>query len=257
MKAIIIEDEKLIAKDLENKIKEVATDVEIIEIIPSVKTALKWFLNNEEPDLMFMDIQLSDGISFDIFDSYNLNCPVIFTTAYNDYAMRAFKVNGVDYLLKPVDEMELKRAIEKCRAILASKAIIPVDIKQMISDYKNPSSLESKFKEKFIVNFRNQWIPINVSDIAFFMRDTLNKIYTMDGNSYNFDFSTLDEIEESIDNNLFFRANRQFIIHIDTIHTVKPVENQKLVVRLKEPNHKFEIDISREKAPAFKKWLNR
>jgi DNA-binding LytR/AlgR family response regulator len=257
MKALIIEDEKLIAQDLEAKIKSVANDIEIIQILPSVKTAKKWFLNNEEPDLMFMDIQLSDGISFEIFDAFKLTCPVVFTTAYNEYAMRAFKVNGVDYILKPVDTTELQRAIDKCRSIVASKSQLPVDMKQMITDYKNPGAAATKFKEKFIVNYRNQWIPVNVSEIALFMRDTLNQIYTLDGNHYNFDFNTLDEVEEVVDPNLFFRANRQFIIHINTIQTVKPVENQKLVVRLKEPNQKFEIDISREKAPSFKKWLNR
>src|ERR1041385_5914038 len=115
MKAIIIEDETLIARELQDKISSVADDVEIIEILPSLKTAKKWFMQNAEPDLIFMDIQLSDGVSFELFDLYKLNCPVVFTTAYDEYALKAFKVNGVDYLLKPVDEEELKRAIKKCR----------------------------------------------------------------------------------------------------------------------------------------------
>src|SRR5689334_14661719 len=104
MKALIIEDENLIAQELLTKIKNVAEDVQVMEVLPSLKTARKWFMQNAEPDLMFMDIQLSDGVSFELFDAYKLNCPVIFTTAYDEYAIRAFKVNGVDYLLKPVDE---------------------------------------------------------------------------------------------------------------------------------------------------------
>lgn len=256
MKALIIEDEPLIARELQAKVKSVADDVEIIEVLPSLKTTKRWFMNNAEPDLIFMDIQLSDGISFEIFETYKLNCPVVFTTAYDEYAMRAFKVNGVDYLLKPVDEDELKRAIEKCRAIVQSKSPYPTDINKMASDFKNPEQAK-QFKEKFIVNFRNQWIPVNVKDIACFMRDSLNYIYTFNGDYYSFDFNTLEEVEDVVDPKLFYRANRQFIVHVDSINTVKPLENQKLTIRLKEPNQKFEIDISREKAPSFKKWLNR
>lgn len=256
MKALIIEDEQLIAKELQFKIRSIASDVEIIEVLPSLKTAKKWFMANAEPDLIFMDIQLSDGISFDLFDVYKLSCPVIFTTAYDEYAMRAFKVNGVDYLLKPIDEDDLTRAINKARVIVESKSPYPNELNKLASDMKSGNKTV-QFKEKFIVNFRNQWLPVNVKDIACFCRDSLNYIYTFKGDYYSFDFNTLEEVEEVIDPAIFFRANRQFIVHIDAINSVKPLENQKLTIRLKEPNHKFEIDISREKAPAFKKWLNR
>ena len=112
MKAIIIEDENLIAQELQNKIQNMSDDIDIIEVLPSLKTARKWFMANAEPDMIFMDIQLSDGVSFELFDAYQLTCPVVFTTAYDEYAVRAFKVNGVDYLLKPVDDDELKKAID-------------------------------------------------------------------------------------------------------------------------------------------------
>lgn len=256
MNALIVEDEQLIAKELQYKIKSIADDINIIEILPSLKTAKRWFMNNAEPNLIFMDIQLSDGISFEIFETYKLSCPVIFTTAYDEYAMRAFKVNGVDYLLKPIDDDELKRAIEKCRAIVASKNPYPSDIAKMADDFNKPQAT-IQFKEKFIVNSNKQWVPISTSSIACFMRDALNYIYTFKGEYYSFDFNTLEEVEEVLDSKLFYRANRQFIVHIDSINSVKPLENQKLTIRLKEPNHKFEIDISREKAPSFKKWLNR
>lgn len=256
MNALIIEDEQLIAKELQSKIKAVADDITILDVLPSVKTAKRWFMNNAEPDLLFIDIHLSDGISFEIFEAFKLSCPVIFTTAYDEYAMRAFKVNGVDYLLKPVDDDELKLAIEKCRVIVASKNPYPADIEKMSKDFKKPQKT-IQYKEKFIVNSNKQWLPVSVANIACFMRDSLNYIYTFNGDYYSFDFNTLEEVEELLDPKIFYRANRQFIVHIDSISSVKPLENQKLTIRLKEPNHKYEIDISREKAPSFKKWLNK
>jgi len=255
MKALIIEDESLIAKELQNKIENVASDIRIVEVLPSLKTAKKWFMQNAEPDLIFMDIQLCDGVSFELFEIYKLSCPVIFTTAYDEYALRAFKVNGIDYLLKPVDEEELKKAIDKSRSIIESKTFAPLDIQQLVKSLRNGNTTPL-YKEKFIVNVRNTWIPINTSDVACFMRENLNYLFTFNGEKYILDVSTLDELEELVDPQKFYRANRQFIIHIDAIQSVKPHENSKLIVSLKAP-WKFDIDISREKAPAFKKWFDR
>jgi DNA-binding LytR/AlgR family response regulator len=254
IKAVIIEDEQLIAKELANKIAEVADDIIIVEMLPSLKTARKWFMQNAEPDLLFMDIQLSDGVSFELFDHFALKCPVIFTTAYDEYAIRAFKVNGIDYLLKPVDETDLKNAIEKCRNLLSGKTNFPVDMQQLMATLAAPQA--SLYKEKFIVNVRNNWIPVDTRDIACFVRDNLNYLYTFAGDKYILDYTTLEDIEELLDPKLFYRANRQSIIHINAIQSVKPHENQKLSVFLKAPL-KMEVDISREKAPAFKKWFDR
>ena len=255
MKAVIIEDENLIARELQNKIGLVAPDVQVIERLPSLKTARKWLMQNAEPDVLFMDIQLSDGVSFELFDQFTLNCPVIFTTAYDEYAIRAFKVNGVDYLLKPVDENDLARAIEKSRRF-AQGGAASGNLKDLVQALQHPSAPSSLYKEKFIVNMRNQWIPVNTSDIACFMRENLNYLYTFSGEKYILDYTTLEEIEELLDPRLFYRANRQFIIHIDAIQSVKPHDNQKLSVHFRPPL-KFEADISREKAPAFKKWFDR
>jgi DNA-binding LytR/AlgR family response regulator len=257
MKALIIEDEKLIARELMNKITAVDSNIQILEIIPSLKAARKWFLNNEEPDLIFMDIQLSDGLSFDIFKSVSLTCPIIFITAYDQYAIRAFKLNGIDYLLKPVNDNELKAAIDKAKRMVLSAVPYSHDFKQLAGDYANPEITSLKYKERFIVHYRNQWIPLNVADIALFTRNNLNYIFTRDGKSYVCDTGTLEEIEEIIHPRMFFRANRQYIIHIDSISSIRSAENQKLVLHLKEPLAHIQIDISREKAPAFKKWLNR
>lgn len=256
MKAVIIEDEEIIANVLENKIKKVAPDVEVTHVLSSLKTARKWLGENAEPDLLFMDIQLSDGVSFDIFNDFNLTCPVIFTTAYDEYAIRAFKVNSVDYLLKPVKEKELADAIEKCRKIQKNNEKPPADFAALLQSIGNPAAA-SKYKERFIVNVRNQWMPINASDIACFSKEVLNYIYLFNGEKYIIDYVTLEEVEELLDPRLFYRANRQFIINIGSIQSVKPVENSKLIIKLKEPNHKLEIDMSRLKSPEFKKWLDR
>jgi DNA-binding LytR/AlgR family response regulator len=256
MKALIIEDENLIAQELQNKIETVSGDVDIVEILPSLKTARRWFMSNAEPDMIFMDIQLSDGVSFELFDAYQLNCPVIFTTAYDEYAIRAFKVNGVDYLLKPVDTDELKKAIDKCRSIVESKTQFPSDIKQLVQKLSRPQAPQTMYKEKFIVHFRHQWIPVNTKDIACFMKENIHYIYTFSGEKHILDFTTMEEIEELLDPQKFYRANRQFIVHVDAIQSVMPHENQKLSLTLKTPL-KMVVDVSREKAPAFKKWFDR
>lgn len=255
MKAVIIEDEEIIAKVLQAKIAKVAPDVKVLEILPSLRTARKWFAENPEPDVLFMDIQLCDGVSFDLFNHYDLKCPVIFTTAYDEYAIRAFKVNGVDYLLKPVDEDDLKKAIDKCRA-LADKTAGPSDLNELIKALANPGTA-SRYKQKFIVNIRNQWMPVNTKDIACFSKEVLNYVYLFTGERYVIDYATLEEVEELLDPKQFYRANRQFIINIDAVQSVKPVENSKLIIHLKEPNNKLEIDMSRLKSPEFKKWLDR
>lgn len=256
MKAVIIEDEEIIASVLKNKIAKVAEDIDIVAILPSLKTARRWFGENAEPDLLFMDIQLSDGVSFDIFNDFTLTCPVIFTTAYDEYAIRAFKVNGVDYLLKPVKETDLANAIDKCRRLVEKNEEPPADIAELIKTLSNPSS-SSKYKEKFIVKVRNQWIPVNTKDVACFSKEALNYLYLFTGEKYMIDYVTLDEVEELLDPKQFYRASRQFIINTDAIQSVKPVENSKLIIHLKEPNHKLEIDMSRLKSPEFKKWLDR
>jgi len=256
IKAVIIEDESLIARELQGKIAAVADDVEIIETLSSLKTARKWFMQNAEPDLLFMDIQLSDGVSFELFDNFKLDCPVIFTTAYDEYAIRAFKVNSIDYLLKPVDNDDLKKAIDKCRTVKEQTVKVPSGMEELIRILQHPKQNTPLFKEKFIVSVRSNWIPVATKDIACFIRDNLNYLYTFTGEKYILDYTTLEEVEELLDPIFFYRANRQSIVHIDAIQSVKLHENQKLTLTLKAPL-KIETDISREKAPGFKKWFDR
>ncbi len=251
--ALIIEDEPLIAQQLQRKIKTVAEDVEILAILPSIEIAKTWFLNNAEPDLLFMDIQLSDGISFELFDDFQFKCPIIFTTAYDQYAVRAFRVNGIDYLLKPVDTEELKIAIKKARLILTNLETPPINIPDLMQAFQNLDKQLPIFKEKFIVNVRRNWVSIKTKDIALFFKDGLIHIYTFGGEKYIIDYDVLDEVEELLNPKYYFRTNRQSIIHVDAIQSIKPSENQKLIVQLKAPLSMSQ-DVSREKAPAFKKW---
>ncbi len=257
MKAIIIEDEDIIAQVLQSKIRNVDPAIDVIKIIPSLRLAKKWFMQNEEPDIMFMDIQLSDGVSFELLEHFDLKCPIIFTTAYDEFAIRAFKVNGVDYLLKPVNEEELKKAIDKSKNMIEQKKPGITDMAELMKVLSQPQMLLKKYKERFVASARNQWLPVHVTQIAFFTKEVLHYIYLHNGEKYLLDSATLDEIEEVLDPDCFYRVNRQFIVNIDAVHAVKPVENAKLQIRLKEPNHTFLIDMSREKAPIFKKWIGR
>src|SRR5215203_6186017 len=255
MKVLIIEDEPLLAKELQATIADVDSDLKVVDIVSSLKTSRKWFLNNPEPDIIFMDVQLSDGISFALFEDFQLSCPIVFTTAYDHYALNAFKVNGVDYLLKPIMKDDLKKAIDKCRTLIQSKAPYPIDLKEIVQQIAS-SKHQSAYKEKFVVQFRHQWIPVNTKDIACFMKDTLNYLVTFTGETYHLSFESLDEIEDVLDPSLFYRANRQFIININAVQSMMPRENSKLSVFLKPPL-KMEVDISRDKAPEFRKWLDR
>lgn len=256
MKAIIIEDEEIIARVLQNKIKNVAPDIQIVELLPSLKTSRRWLNENAEPDLIFMDIQLGDGVSFDLLKDFELKCPIIFTTAFDEYACRAFRANGIDYLLKPVDETQLATAIEKCRRMTGTHLPAHISLENLLRNLANPAAA-IPYKERFIANVRNQWLPINTSDIACFGKDVLNFIYLHNGEKYLIDHNTLDEVESLLNPQQFYRANRQYIVNIDAIKSVKPVENSKLIIKLKEPNHHLVIDMSRLKTADFKKWLNR
>ncbi len=255
MTAVIIEDESLIARELMHKLQQITPAIEVLTHCDSLASAKEWLQTHKQPDMFFMDIQLGDGVSFELFESHDIKAPVIFTTAYDDYALQAFKSNGVDYLLKPIDNTELQRAVEKCRVIVESRAAYPHDIKALLQVLSGHEPAR-KYKEKFVVNFRRQWIPVDTRDIAVFMRENLNYLIKFDGEKHILDFTTLEEIEQLLDPNLYYRVNRQTIIHIDIIKSVKPLDNATLTVTLKDPI-KMEVTVGRAKAPEFKKWFDR
>ncbi len=255
MNALIIEDEKLVAQELVASIAEVDPGVRIIGTVASVKTALRWLADNAEPDLIFADIQLADGVSFDIFEKFRLTCPVIFTTAYNEYAIRAFKVNGIDYLLKPVDWDELKKAIDKARAISRSQSRLTIDVQKLVEALNNGHASRPAYKEHFLGNARNSWVPIRAADVAYFFREQIIFMVTTSGDRYVLDYDSLDELEAQLDPALFYRATRYCHVNRNAVQSVKGLASLKLHVMLRPPNHPFELEISRDKAPSFKKWL--
>jgi DNA-binding LytR/AlgR family response regulator len=255
VKAVIIEDEHLIARELQNKLQDVAPDIQILSVLNSLKTAKRWFMEHTEPDLIFADIQLSDGVSFELFEQHKVSCPVIFTTAYDEYAIKAFKVNGIDYLLKPVDTEDLGRAVDKFRQ-LRQTAASNVPLENILQLIRNPAFQQGGYKEKILVKSRQNLIPVATKDIACFVREQLNYCFTFGGEKYILDFVTLDEIMDLLDPRTFYRANRQCIVHIDAIERVQLHENLKLTLFLRAPQ-KMQQDISREKQAAFRKWFDR
>lgn len=250
MKLLIIEDEPLVARDLENLLKRIEPSAKIEATLSSVDAAKKWFSDHTFPDLILSDIQLSDGISFDIFENLHLTCPIIFTTAYDDYAIRAFKLNSIDYLLKPVDGNELSAALAKYRA-LSSENIIAEQLKSLMSNWNQQP--HKKYKERFLTLHRNTLIPVTQQEVAFFHKEELIYLHTLANEKYISDHQTMDEIEGLLDPGLFFRVNRQYILHIQSIGRIMTT-HKGLTVKLKPPFNN-EIDISREKAVAFKQWV--
>ncbi len=257
MKAIIIEDEKLVANELCMEIAEIDATVKVLEVLPSVKKALKWFSENPEPDVVFADIQLADGVSFEIFEKCLLSCPIIFITSYNEFAIRAFKVNGIDYLLKPVESAELKKAIEKAKKINKNIVKPGLDLNLLVEMLKSGETAKPVFKEHFLCNHRNSWIPIKVEDIAYLVFDNVIYLFTKTNEKYSLDSDSMDEVELMLDSEKFFRANRQFIVNRQSVQRVWGIENSKMIVKLKEPYQNTEIDLSRQKSPIFKKWLEK
>jgi two-component system, LytTR family, response regulator len=249
MKILIIEDEPLVARDLQNLLQRIEPSAQVERVLSSVETSKKWFSQHALPDLILSDIQLSDGISFDIFENLHLNCPIIFTTAYDDYAIRAFKLNSIDYLLKPVDGAELAAALNKYKS-LSSENILTEQLKTLVETWNQQP--QKKYKERFLSLHRNTLVPVMQNEIAFFHKEELIYLHTMNNERYISDQQTMDEIESLLNPEIFFRVNRQYIIHIQSIGRIKTT-HKGLTVQLKSPFNN-EIDISREKAVAFKNW---
>ncbi len=250
MKAIIVEDEAIASRRLENLINEVSSDIDIIEIISSVESGLKWFKVNPNPDLIFLDIQLNDGYGFDILDALENHPPIIFTTAYNEYAIRGFKYNGLDYLLKPIDKMELQRAIEKYRLSPYPKKEI---LEPKIQYFKN--LFQKQYKHRFMVKVGNHFSTFNVKDIAFFKSEKgticLN---TFDGKDYPIEY-TIDQLEEILNPIDFFRINRKYMVALSSVKEIHNYFNSRLLLKL-QPSQEDTIIVSRERCTDFKKWLD-
>lgn len=254
MKVVIIEDETLVAKNLQLLLKQIDTSIEVVATLDSVSASVKWLKENQQPDLFFMDIQLSDGVSFDIFKKVRIEKPIIFTTAYNDYAIRAFKVNSVDYLLKPIDKECLVQAIEKFKKFHQStNEMLSQQWSELLSSVSNPS--QQKFKERFLAHYKAGIVPLPQDKVAYFIKDTIIYLITTENEKLVTDYNTIDEIEEVVNPQKFFRANRQMLIHIDQVDTYKKHDTGKIEVHLKCDKN-IRTDVSREKANEFVDWID-
>jgi len=254
MKAIIVEDEPLVARDLQMLLKSVAPDLDVIAIIDSVKAGVAYFKSNAQVDLLFMDIQLSDGVSFDILKKVKITCPIIFTTAYDEYAVRAFKLNSIDYLLKPIDREELTTALEKFRKLQQQLPDFSEQLQTLANQLLVPSQIK-QYKHRFMVHSGKSYIVIDNQDVACFQKDALIYLITNDNNKFITDFETMDELEELLDPKEYFRANRQVFLRWSSVQQFQTDVYGKLKVRTKPPVD-MEVDVSREKAQAFKNWIS-
>lgn len=252
MRALIIEDEYPAAERLQKLIYKVNPEIGISAVIDSVEGARNWLSTHQPPDLIFSDIQLSDGLSFEIFENTLVNSPIIFTTSYDEYAIKAFKVKSIDYLLKPVKLQELQQAIDKYK-----------DLKQ-ISHTAHALKLESlldvlptsakKYKNRFLVKSREQLIPVVEDQIAYFQASNeLVLLVKKDSKKYLIDY-TLEQLEKLLNPEQFFRLNRQFIAHLSAIEQIHTYFNGKLKLEL-IPKANEEVLVSRDKAHVFKSWL--
>ncbi len=253
MKIVIIEDEIPAAKRLEKLIKEIDSTVTIETKLDSIESAVEWLSTHTQPDLILMDIELADGQSFEIFNQVKITSPVIFATAYDEFALKAFKVNSIDYLLKPIEKTELAAAIEKFKAIKSSfsNTSTELNINALLHSLSKPVS----YKSRFLVKLGERLISVEKEQIAYFTsEDKLTFLVTYDKNRYVMD-QTLDELEHQLDPREFFRINRQFISSPKAITSIHTYFNGKLKLAM-QPPVKEEVLVSREKAPLFKEWLD-
>jgi len=254
MTTLIIEDEKPAARLLQRKLEKL--DIAVETMLHSVEESLHWFSNNEHPDLIFLDIQLSDGLSFEIFEKINIQSAIIFTTAYDEYALKAFKLNSIDYLLKPIDEDDLEIAVTKFKNRIpkteAGNQNLQLDFEQIRQMLSNP--FEKSYKKRFTVKIGQHLKVITTDEIeCFFSENKGTYIHTFENRNYLID-STLEVLEQELDMKDFFRVSRKFIVPLAAIKEIQVYTNSRLKVIL--PSYKEdEVIVSREKVQDFKAWL--
>lgn len=248
MKILLFEDERHNAERLIQLLNKCLPEVNVLNIIESVEDGLKWFSNaSNHADLIFMDIQLSDGNCFELFEKVPVKIPIVFTTAYDSFALQAFKVYSVDYLMKPIDILDLQRAIEKFKHFTP-----PANSNIKISEIAEEFS--KRENTRFIGKFNNQLIYVKAKDVAHVhFADGFTWACTMNGQKIPLDYS-LDQIEKMLDKNLFFRINRKLIIHIDSIKKITTYYNSRFILQL-SPELNIDAIISRERVNNFKAWL--
>lgn len=254
MDIIIIEDEYAASTHLKKLLTQLKHNINILAILESVEDSINWLKNSGEPDLIFSDIQLSDGLSFEIFKKIQVQNPVIFTTAFDQYAIQAFKVNSIDYLLKPIQLADLQQSLQKYDQLAAKYSALPTsNLEALLSQL---STKQPSFKSRFLIKTGQAMRSISINHIMyFFIERQLVHLRLKDGKSYFLDHS-LDELESMLDPSIYFRVNRQMIVSISSIKSIQSYFNNRLFLTL-NPAHSTNVIVSREKVAAFKKWLDR
>jgi DNA-binding LytR/AlgR family response regulator len=251
MRILIIEDEQPASTRLKKLLLEAEPDAVILDEIVSVKSAVEWFKNHSHPDLIFMDIHLSDGNSFDIFELVNITAPVIFITAYDEFALKAFKVNSVEYLLKPVKQEELVGALNKFKTYFNKNTQLP-DLSKLMENLKDPGS---SYKKRFLIRYGEHIKAVETENVAYFYtEEKINFLRTKDNHSYHIEYN-LDKLEGILDPTKFFRINRQFIINYEAIDQMFSFSKSRVKINLKPPIN-LDTIVSTERSPLFKEWLS-
>lgn len=253
MNIVIIEDEPAIADNLEFLLKDIEPTLKVVKKIPSVKDAILWFHKpSEEFDLVFTDIRLSDGLSFEIFEVIKPTKPVVFVTAYDDFALKAFGANAIDYILKPFDKEDLRKALEKFKSFSTPEPVSD-NFDKLLEYFKKEQPIS--YKQSYLVHHRTQLVPLKVADVHwFYTEDEIVYAKTGIGKTYTID-STLEKIYTELDPNLFYRANRKFIVQRKAIENIDFYFNRRLVVNV-VPKSEEKIIVSKAKAQEFKKWMD-
>lgn len=254
MKVLIVEDEELAVKKLRKTLFTVDGTIEVTGVTDSIRTTVEWLQSNPQPDLILMDIELADGQSFEIFNLTEVKSPVIFTTSYDEYALKAFKVNSVDYLLKPIQQEELQVALNKFRKMTsASKSELTLD--SLVKELQQ--KLQPKeYRKRFLVKQGQKLVSVEVEDIAYFYSDgRLNFFKTSDNRKFVVDY-TMDELEDMLDPVKYFRISRSFYVSVNSIDKIEDYFGNRLILQLKPVVDK-EALVSREKVTDFKKWMGK
>lgn len=257
MKILIVEDEDLAVKKLQKTLNSVEQDAEITGVTDSIKSTVEWLQENAQPDLILMDIELADGQSFEIFNLTNVKSPVIFTTSYDEYALKAFKVNSIDYLLKPVQKEDLEKALHKLRGLTSGNLKNDESVNMEVIIKQLQQKLQPKeFRKRFLVKNGQKLVSIETKDIRYFFSDgRLNFFKTADNKKFVVDY-TMDDLEGMLDPVSFFRISRSFFVSINSIEKIDDYFGNRLLLQLK-PSVEKESVVSREKVTDFKKWMGK
>ena len=250
MNVLIIEDEKPSARRLQRMLEK--QGVVAKTMLSSVEESVEWFQNNDHPDLIFLDIQLSDGLSFEIFDVIDVRSAIIFTTAFDEYALQAFKLNSIDYLLKPIDEDELAGAVDKYKAMKPEAKNVQLNFEDIRKLLGNP--LEREYKKRFTTKIGQHIKMISVDDIeCFYSENKATYAHTVDGRNYLLD-TTLEQLEDELSPEMFFRISRKFYVNINAIRDIISYTNSRLQLKLNSYKEQ-EVIVARERVKDFKLWL--